>query len=1155
MTVFKRAQFQEAAVQHIVTRLRDKSASRRMLLADEVGLGKTVVARGVIESLMKRKRTPLTVVYLCSNAEIAEQNRRKLDPNSRKPVGRVTQLVVMRADDAEDLRLYSFTPGTSLRDGTGLAWERRLLMYLLHRIYGVTVWRAKWREFFRCGAGRDKWREETTRGALRQEFARKTERGFQKELAGAWRRLNVDSESVGQAIRRLVAQFDSDDPQARFARNQLVARLRGVMQRVVLRHLRPDLVVLDEVQRFREVLDEAENAQHIAAKLFTQRAPVLILSATPYRALTLGHEVADGTASHHEDFFRTLDFLFDRDKDTPQRIRAGLKAFGERLQSPTLADAPDQELLGLKRALEGDLTQVICRTERNWYVLDRRKGIADTTGNSGALPGRAELEEFFRLHGSLAASHGMGHVTEFWKSAPSLLTFLDSKYALLRTLKEGRVRVPRALLTRGDDVKSLADRNHRISRVVNVCLGANGVPPRLWTAPTYTYYADELFGSVRPRKVLVFSGWRFVPKAVAIIASRVATERMGGEIETPTQPLRFTERRSFHAFDVCLPSPVLTAIGEAAYQAVRIAGATGQALDVVAAAESELRRRLDECGVPVVEGGGGDSTWRVAMRLECVNDGGAQISTAFNAWDTREGGDMTAHESQHRAWAREWLGDHRSPLRISEARVRRLALVAAFSPATCVLRAVQSVFPDEGDAEPVKRVASLCLGPMRRYFNRPHVQQIIRHHRFRIPWRQLADDDRSYTERVLVYAGDAHLQAVLDEYVYLLRHAAQGETVKDAVRQLKEVWTLSRGTPRTNGAKGRGGDVLIATDTESHSTHFALAFGEDVARDGKQGGEDEKLRKSVVREAFNSPFWPFVLATTSVGQEGLDFHLYCRDVMHWNLPSNPVDLEQREGRINRRDCLAVRESIARDWPLESPAGLAGSQQGRNPWTLVFERILNDDDVQKYKHGLFPHWVYECRRPEETVRIQRHVPFFNTSRDAQKYERLKAGLALYRLVFGQVNQEDLLENLQRQVEEITEEERDKVLRRLASYMLNLSPIRQEQAIRFAQEEADGLLAVHPASGGIDRLLQGVARIRTERAVELSVVNEELDDLVRIVYHALAAGNTGSGGLRTAVAVLAYLRNPYDKIFDLQAEGGLDDDIAVVRDAWATLKPSA
>jgi hypothetical protein len=44
-----------------------------------------------------------------------------------------------------------------------------------------------------------------------------------------------------------------------------------------------------------------------------------------------------------------------------------------------------------------------------------------------------------------------------------------------------------------------------------------------------------------------------------------------------------------------------------------------------------------------------------------------------------------------------------------------------------------------------------------------------------------------------------------------------------------------------------------------------------------------------------------------------------------------------------------------------------------------------------------------------------VPFFSTSRDAAKYERLKPGRALYRLVFGQVNQEDLLESLQQQTE--------------------------------------------------------------------------------------------------------------------------------------------
>jgi len=73
-----------------------------------------------------------------------------------------------------------------------------------------------------------------------------------------------------------------------------------------------------------------------------------------------------------------------------------------------------------------------------------------------------------------------------------------------------------------------------------------------------------------------------------------------------------------------------------------------------------------------------------------------------------------------------------------------------------------------------------------------------------------------------------------------------------------------------------------------------IGFGEESV----EGGGDVRTRADQVRTAFNSPFWPFVLASTSVGQ-GLDFHLYCHAVVHWNLPSNPVDLEQREGRVHR----------------------------------------------------------------------------------------------------------------------------------------------------------------------------------------------------------------------------------------------------------------
>ena len=53
------AAFQRAAVDHIVDRLRDRQGSRRFLLADEVGLGKTVVARGVIDRMAKGRPQPL----------------------------------------------------------------------------------------------------------------------------------------------------------------------------------------------------------------------------------------------------------------------------------------------------------------------------------------------------------------------------------------------------------------------------------------------------------------------------------------------------------------------------------------------------------------------------------------------------------------------------------------------------------------------------------------------------------------------------------------------------------------------------------------------------------------------------------------------------------------------------------------------------------------------------------------------------------------------------------------------------------------------------------------------------------------------------------------------------------------------------------------
>ena len=281
-----------------------------------------------------------------------------------------------------------------------------------------------------------------------------------------------------------------------------------------------------------------------------------------------------------------------------------------------------------------------------------------------------------------------------------------------------------------------------------------------------------------------------------------------------------------------------------------------------------------------------------------------------------------------------------------------------------------------------------------------------------------------------------------------------------------------------------------------------------------------------------------------MGQEGLDFHLYCRDVFHWNLPSNPVDLEQREGRINRWDCLAVRQSIARDWSLARFARELAAPH-RNPWEALFARLQADPHTtQRYKHGLYPHWLYECAERENTVGIERHVAFFGGSRDADRYQRLKRNLALYRLVFGQANQEHLLEDLTDRLSQLNEQDRGRAQRRLRGYMLNLSPIGRAEAMRYAHAEAVGLLS-SPSSAGLLRLMADVEGIVTKHREELSPVLTLIDMLLGQIRTATDPGERRLHRVRKAVTALAYLRNPYDHFFDDHSVGGFDDDIAVLQ----------
>ena len=69
--------FQVQTVDYVLRRLYDDpEPTDRFLVADEVGMGKTLVARGVISGAIDRlERDPtinrIDIIYICSNADIA----------------------------------------------------------------------------------------------------------------------------------------------------------------------------------------------------------------------------------------------------------------------------------------------------------------------------------------------------------------------------------------------------------------------------------------------------------------------------------------------------------------------------------------------------------------------------------------------------------------------------------------------------------------------------------------------------------------------------------------------------------------------------------------------------------------------------------------------------------------------------------------------------------------------------------------------------------------------------------------------------------------------------------------------------------------------------------------------------------------------------
>ncbi len=1005
--------FQQRTVDYVFDRLFIEEGRRRFLVADEVGLGKTLVARGLIARALEHLQDTeerIDVIYVCSNAAIAGQNVNRLNV-SGEGFAIATRLTFLPTQvhslDENRVNFISFTPTTAFDlKGRGGRVEERALIYQM--LSG-----AEWdvgRGFLNMLQGPVRKRENWL------WWARDWEPEIDEDLAQAYRdavdadeELKERLEACRETFKRFRQHVPWSESNERYA---VIGELRHLLAKICVRALKPDLVILDEFQRFKDILDGEDEAALLARSLFEcPGVRTLLLSATPYKMLSLDHEQED---DHYPDFLRTLHFLFG-DAGQVEDVRRGIRDYRQALFA--LSDGSSESLSTARDRLQEQLLNVMCRTER--VGITRRRDAMLIEPPRPAVPMPVDLDHA-AVADRAARAVGAREPIEYWKSSPYLLNFLKH-YELRRKIDATLETPPEELLDviRGANGQLLEasaidayDEIDAANARMRVLFGDTidrGLWRLLWLPPSLPYSRPAgVYADVGPvSKTLVFSSWNVVPDAIAALCSYEAERRMlagldsgvrHGELYDKLKPLlRFTKGRDdrltgMPALAWLMPSPILARTIDPLKTALRLGEGEPIPLEVLLADATE------KCEQLLVKLGSGEPGNRPDERWYWAAPALLEGDTGLAEWCRSPVGWVAADEA-HDPGAR--FRDH-VKLLVSAIdgdvplgpRPDDLALVVAemalAGPGTCALRALRRLAPELEASDPrLLSAAARVAGGFRTLFNIPETIALLR-----------GGAEETYWRLTLRYGLEGNLQAVLDEQIHMLLESEgltdhePEERVAGVAAALASALSLRTSQIKIDELRANG-EVIERSEFDTRC-RFAVRFG-----DLKDDRDSTLARAGTVREAFNSPFRPFVLASTSIGQEGLDFHTWCHAVVHWNLPSNPVDLEQREGRVHRYKGHAVRKNIAERVGLR---GLEEWDRVGDPWRFLFEaaKALRDPGAS----DLTPFWVFE----DGSARVERRVPLLPFSKEVQQLDRLKRCLALYRLVFGQPRQEDLLTHL-------------------------------------------------------------------------------------------------------------------------------------------------
>jgi hypothetical protein len=966
MTTTPRA-FQEATVAAAVQRLRGRGR-RRFLVADEVGLGKTVVARELARVLSGGGSKPFTVYYVTSNTKVSDQNAKRLvdflGPGAEAAVSKVDRLGLIPLERAvrPGLRLYPLSPLTSFpalraRPQTGKAGERAFIEQLLERCYpGIAQELPETFMQQRAYAG---WPGAQARAA---ELITEVPRRF----VDAYRKTLVATFGHG-ARKRIVAAAEQSTHSLK-----VLSQLRRPLAEACLLATPPDLVIFDEFQRYRELLSPAPDDRLVQALLqgANGKGPaMLLLSATPYRLFGESWKNAGGGQAH-EELFELIGFLGgatvrSEAEELFGRFGSILRRIGEERDGPI-----DEPLLESARSVRARihalLRPLMARTERH--------------EGGQALEGTVcpELDfiptdvHVFRHFAAPLAARLKTAALPYWLSVPLPAQALGKRYKISKDIA---FRPDRTVPTLGLQRRTPPGKPGWGSaklRALSTVLPVDQLALP-WVAPSLPWW--PLSGPWRRApspKLLLFSRFRASPQSIAALTSLEVERRFadpGGASYKQLWTRRKLQAKARQGATLALfhPSPLLIRTADPLKGRFDTPGQARLTVKRQLAAELrqagiEIRRR------PKADAGRRMPTWQVIAAAEKAT-GDYQASRA--AWDLVAGDDgilASLLEEREAVPSLDWI----SPRELED-----LVSLALGGPANAVgrawLRHHADALTDAGLAE----LADFTWGRLRLYLDNP------------VFWGVLEPGRPSEVLQSAVVAGG--FESLLDEHFWLARGRVRPE---ELIADLGDA--LSASTGSFTFKEMAAGDTGIRV-----RCHAAVPFGGTEASDDPlaEEGSGRPIRSQELRRAFNTPFWPHLLATTSVGQEGLDFHSWCEKVAHWDLPYNPVDLEQREGRISRYAGLLIRRPLARS--VGAAALAASARSGGSPWCHL-EACAETQHADE--SGLSPWWLLGG------AAIRRLVLTLPRSRDVARFERLRRQRLLYRLALGQPNQEDLVELL-------------------------------------------------------------------------------------------------------------------------------------------------